>query len=55
MAEQTIGDRQEELQRWYQEWLSIDTGGWQKKTPESLLSYFKTRLCVTLGPLPEVE
>lgn len=55
MAEQTIGDRQEELQRWYLEWLSINTGSWKTKTAESLLSYLKMRLCVTLHPLPEAS
>jgi len=48
----TIGDRQAEFDRWYAEWMNWGTGAWQQKTPESLLDYFKTRLCVTLGPLP---
>lgn len=53
MAEQTIADEQAKFQQWYEEWL-----GWPEnlesfaaRTPESLLAYFKMRLCVTLGEL----
>jgi hypothetical protein len=53
MAEQTIGDQQAEFDQWYSEWLNFKGDSWQEKTPESLLSYFKTRLCVTLYPLAE--
>lgn len=49
MAEQTIADRQAEFDQWYQEWLTWDGTQWQDKTPESLLDYFKTRLCARFG------
>lgn len=48
MSEQTIADRQAELQQWYEEWLASDSG----ETPESLLAYYKSRLCVAFGDTP---
>lgn len=48
MSEPTIADRQAEFEQWYQDWLRSEGPQWEEKTPESLLSYFKLRLCVTL-------
>lgn len=48
MTDQTIAERQAEFQQWYEEWLSIDG----ERTPEALLDYFKTRLCVVFGFMP---
>jgi hypothetical protein len=45
MADRTIADRQDEFQQWYGEWLNTDA----ERTPESLLAYFKARLCVAFG------
>lgn len=47
MGERTIADRQAEFQQWYGEWLKADG----ERTPESLLAYFKSRLCVAFGVL----
>lgn len=42
MSEQTIAGQQAQFQQWYEEWVAIEP----YQTPESLLKYFKTRLCV---------
>lgn len=51
MAEQTIADEQAKFQQWYEEWLDWPPHleSYAARTPESLLAYFKGRLCVTLG------
>ena len=49
MAEQTIADEQAKLQQWFEEWLDTDESVWGR-SPESLLEYLKTRLCMTTGP-----
>lgn len=45
MADQTIASKQDEFQQWYGEWLNTDA----ERTPESLLAYFKSRLCAAFG------
>jgi hypothetical protein len=49
--DRTIADQQAEFDQWYGEWLGWDSGKWGEKTPESLLSYFKARLCLTTHDL----
>ena len=46
----TIADEQAKFQQWYEEWLTTDENAWGPRTPESLLLYFKARLCVHFGP-----
>lgn len=49
----TIGEQQAEFDRWFAEWKDWKGDQWQEKTPESLLDFFKARLCWTLlGPAP---
>ena len=45
MADKMISESQAEFQQWYDEWLESDL----ERTPESLLAYFKLRLCAVFG------
>ena len=45
MADRIITEQQAQFQQWYEEWLNTNA----ERTPESLLAYFKTRLCAVFG------
>jgi hypothetical protein len=50
MATRTIAEDQAAFQQWYEEWLTADESVWGPRTPESLLQYFKARVCAHFGP-----